>query len=260
MGFIDLTGKVFGKLEVIKLDKIRTKATGRTYWICKCSCGNKDDLSIRGDALGKRTWSCGCYHKEQAAKYCKENYTKTNKYDLSGEYGIGWTSKNEEFWFDLEDYDKIKGYCWSIADSGYLQARDNNSIILIHRLIFMNQYPDGNFTVDHIGHNVLDNRKSKLRVAEQRHNCRNKIKMNKNTSGVTGVSWDNAKQRWLAQIGINHKNIYLGRYVNFEDAVKARKEAEEKYFGEWSYDNSMKIYNNLNTPNDNIAKTPVTQM
>lgn len=26
----------------------------------------------------------------------------------------------------------------------------------------------------------------------------------------------------------------------FEDAVKARKEAEEKYFGEFSYDNSQK--------------------
>lgn len=28
-----------------------------------------------------------------------------------------------------------------------------------------------------------------------------------------------------------------------EDAVKSRKEAEEKYFGEFSYDNSLKISN-----------------
>lgn len=33
---------------------------------------------------------------------------------------------------------------------------------------------------------------------------------------------------------------HLGRFDNFEDAVKVRKEAEEKYFGDWSYDNSMK--------------------
>ena len=32
-------------------------------------------------------------------------------------------------------------------------------------------------------------------------------------------------------------------FVNFEDAVKARKEAEEKYFGEYSFDNSQKIKN-----------------
>ena len=41
---------------------------------------------------------------------CNKKY---NKYDLSGEYGIGWTSNtNQEFYFDLEDYDKIKDYCW----------------------------------------------------------------------------------------------------------------------------------------------------
>lgn len=33
---------------------------------------------------------------------------KTNTYDLTGEYGIGYTSSGDEFWFDLEDYDKIK--------------------------------------------------------------------------------------------------------------------------------------------------------
>lgn len=32
----------------------------------------------------------------------------------------------------------------------------------------------------------------------------------------------------------------IKRVENFEDAVKARKEAEEKYFGEYSYENSMK--------------------
>ena len=244
MAFIDLTGKIFGKLKVLKLDEDKSKETGRTYWMCQCSCENKTIVSVRSDSLGRRTFSCGCYQKEQAEKYCKDNYKQYNTYDLSGEYGIGWTNKNEEFWFDLEDYDLIKNYCWSIGINGYLQAReDNNSTILMHRIIFMEKYPDGNFTVDHIGHNVLDMRKSKLRVAEQRHNCRNKIKSSKNTSGVTGVCWDSSKKKWLAQIGINHKNIHLGRFTNFEDAVKARKDAEKKYFGEWSYDNSMKLYN-----------------
>lgn len=31
-----------------------------------------------------------------------------------------------------------------------------------------------------------------------------------------------------------------GYFKNKEDAIKARKEAEEKYFGEYSYDNSQK--------------------
>lgn len=34
-----------------------------------------------------------------------------NRYDLTGEYGIGYTNQGVEFYFDLEDYDKIKEYC-----------------------------------------------------------------------------------------------------------------------------------------------------
>ena len=48
--------------------------------------------------------SCGCISKEMV--YQQRN--KINKYDLSGEYGIGYTSKNEIFYFDKDDYDKIK--------------------------------------------------------------------------------------------------------------------------------------------------------
>ena len=39
---------------------------------------------------------------------------KYNTYDLSGEYGIGYTTKGEKFLFDLEDYEKIKDYCWCV--------------------------------------------------------------------------------------------------------------------------------------------------
>lgn len=51
-----------------------------------------------------------------------------------------------------------------------------------------------------------------------------------NTSGVTGVSWDKARQKWFAYIHIHRKRIQLGYYEHFADAVKARKDAEDKYF------------------------------
>lgn len=51
-----------------------------------------------------------------------------------------------------------------------------------------------------------------------------------NTSGVKGVSWNKEKESWDTYIGIHGKRIYLGRYTNFEDAVKARKRAEEEYY------------------------------
>lgn len=48
-----------------------------------------------------------------------------------------------------------------------------------------------------------------------------------NTSGVTGVEWRASKRLWRASIGFKGKRYYLGNYGSFEDAVKARKVAEE---------------------------------
>ena len=48
-----------------------------------------------------------------------------------------------------------------------------------------------------------------------------------NTSGVPGVDWQPSKQRWRAAICFKGKRYYLGSYARFEDAVKARKRAEE---------------------------------
>lgn len=55
---IDLTGKRFGKLTVIKRDM--TKTGGAAYWICKCDCGNT--CSKRRDYFTntKGICSCGC--------------------------------------------------------------------------------------------------------------------------------------------------------------------------------------------------------
>lgn len=49
-----------------------------------------------------------------------------------------------------------------------------------------------------------------------------------NTSGVPGVDWLMRKQRWRASICFKGKRYYLGSYGQFEDAVRARKQAEEE--------------------------------
>ena len=48
-----------------------------------------------------------------------------------------------------------------------------------------------------------------------------------NTSGVPGVDWRSCKGMWRASICFKGKRYYLGNYVKREDAVKARKLAEE---------------------------------
>lgn len=49
-----------------------------------------------------------------------------------------------------------------------------------------------------------------------------------NTSGVPGVDWRPTKNLWRATICFKGKRHYLGSYTRLEDAVKARKRAEEQ--------------------------------
>lgn len=240
---LDLTGQRFGRLVVVKRAENHIFPSGKqkSRWLCKCDCGN--EIVIIGSNLVKEngTKSCGCYAQECN---CRSKNKKYNTYDLSGEYGIGYTSKGEEFYFDLEDYDKIKNYCWCVNDEGYIKAYvpELSKIISFHRLIM--DLNDVLYDIDHKNGELsrFDNRKSNLRIATRSQNQMNKGKQKNNTSGVVGVGWHKASDKWAAYIAINKKQIHLGLFDKFEDAVKARKEAEDKYFGEWSYDNS-KDYN-----------------
>ena len=51
-----------------------------------------------------------------------------------------------------------------------------------------------------------------------------------NTSGIRGVSWCKSKNKWNAQIGFKKKKYNLGYYTNIQEAIKARKNAEEEFF------------------------------
>ncbi|MWV44930.1 HNH endonuclease [Paenibacillus sp. HJL G12] len=58
-----------------------------------------------------------------------------------------------------------------------------------------------------------------------------KAKLHKgNKSGHKGVRWNESRQKWTAHIGFKGKQISLGYFSEKEDAIKARKRAEEKYF------------------------------
>ena len=61
--------------------------------------------------------------------------------------------------------------------------------------------------------------------------CISSQKLSKaNTSGVKGVSWTKSNQKWCAEIVFQGKKHILGYFDKIEDAAKARKAAEEKYF------------------------------
>lgn len=160
---------------------------------------------------------------------------KYNEYILSGEYGIGYTTNTKhQFYFDLEDYDKIKDVCWYENTEGYLCGRyKNNKIIKAHQLIMNDKH------IDHINHNTLDNRKQNLRKSNDLLNSRNRSLPSNNKSGCKGVCWKAREGKWRAYITHLGKHIELGLYDDLEEAIKVRKKTENELYKEWSYYNSI---------------------
>lgn len=106
-------------------------------------------------------------------------------------------------------------------------TRPGGEIIELHRYLLGS--PKGKY-VDHINQNTLDNRLCNLRVVSNSTNLRNGRLRDNNKSGTKGVIWDKSRNKWMAFIRVDYKHIYLGRFQFKEDAIKARRDAESKYW------------------------------
>lgn len=247
---MDLTGERFGLLTVLyKIPKeIHTDKYNHPYWKCQCDCGNTCDVS-QSHLRSGHTKSCGCWKIQATKIFNKTNKCKNNQYDLSGDYGIGYTlnidptdinNKRNYFYFDLDDYEKIKKYYWFFDAYGYIVAykkEEKRGFWKLHRFV-MNA--DDNMEVDHVKHLLYDNRKTELRLCSRSQNQQNSQMKKITKSGYKGITavYNN---KYQAHITVNKKRIHLGTFNTLEEAVAARKEAEDKYFGDFSYDNSMKL-------------------
>ena len=84
--------------------------------------------------------------------------------------------------------------------------------------------------VDHENGNGEDNRWENIkRCVTSQENSKNSRRPSNNKSGVRGVSWDKKNGKWFASIVIDRKMIFLGRFSDFNEAVKCRKSAEISY-------------------------------
>lgn len=153
-----------------------------------------------------------------------------NEYIFKEDFIIGLTSKGEEFYLDIEDYDVVKDYMWHLSNGYVCTNGENGKQIAMHRLV-MNVL-DSSIHIDHIEHNKRDNRKNKLRISNNQNNSMNKGYARSNT-GYIGV-YKNKNGLYEASIKHNYKKIYLGKFKNIKDAIKARLKAEKEIFKEYS--------------------------
>ena len=219
----DLTNMKFGMLTVVeKTGKPNINSEKRVWWKCKCDCGNECIKATKTLTRGEAK-SCGCLRKT------------TNKVVFKDGVALIYLKncKNPAI-IDAEDYDKVKDFYWTAMRGNYIRSQSYKHSrvghLLLHRLI-MNA--DNNVQIDHIDGNPLNNSKSNLRFATSQQNSFNRSKSTKNTSGQTGVSWIERDKCWRAYITVSKKLHHIGCFKTKEDAIKAREDAEIKYFGEY---------------------------
>lgn len=152
---------------------------------------------------------------------------------------LTWRERDRK-WFH-RDQDHMR---WSTCFSGKVAGCDTalgytmlsilNRRYLAHRIVWLHYYgkfPD--LGIDHIDGNGRNNSIRNLRAASQAVNCKNMKRPSDNTSGAMGVWWNPPTHSWRARISRNGKDIHLGLFTEFKDAVAARKVAEIK-FGDYT--------------------------
>lgn len=228
-----IIGEIYPNTRLTPLEMIGRDRYRRKIWKCQCTCGNittiRDDCLKRGGVK-----SCGCYIKKISSDFCKKRFKKYNLYDLTHEYGIGYDSKGREFYFDIEDYDSIKDFCWCVRNDSYVMTSNNG---YLHDLIALNMgLSKNNKEIDHKNGKRFDCRRDNLRLATRYQQQMNRGMPKNNTSGHKGIS--KHRNSWRAQIGCNGKYytkcFNCSKYPNaYELACQWYDEKAQELFGEY---------------------------
>lgn len=115
-------------------------------------------------------------------------------------------------------------------NEGYIRVSVDGTRYLAHRLVWCVHYgewPEGQ--IDHINHDRVDNRLENLRVVNNTENSRNASLSRRNTSGTVGVCWDARRERWVARIMVDRREVFLGYFKDYQSAVAAREKAVKSF-------------------------------
>lgn len=207
---LNLVGQRFGRLTVVAE---LPKQGSSPQWSCLCDCGNtKVSTTIvlrRGDCL-----SCGCLHKE----YLVDRYSKTD-IDISGKrfgklialHKIKVDGKKSIMWLCHCDCGEQVPVSSSELKKGHV--RSCGCLISDH----INSWFEAGTNVPALMANTISSR---------------------NKSGTKGVHFDSNRNMWCADIMFQGKRYRLGRRADKQDAIRLRKEAEERLHGDF-----LKWYN-----------------
>jgi len=187
--FRDLIGQRFSRLLVVSYGGRKQLTVGgqkRTTWECVCDCGNAICVYSQNLLKGTTT-SCGCYRKEVMSRMVEDRtihgMSKTKEY-------VAWIHAKARV---LNPEGNNESYVGLSFDEDWIQdfqafydhiapAPDNSFLWSVGRI-------DNN--IGYISGNV------RWETHYQQSKCKGRYKSNK--SGINGVRYERADDRWLAE-------------------------------------------------------------
>lgn len=191
------------------------RKNGKRYYECRCDCGTVRDVYARSLEKGM-SQSCGCLRGE-----------------LRTEGAMDLTGQRFGKLFVLRRDPGRKGYWICECDCGNRKSIRGTSLVMKNgtRSCGCDQRKvaseTGRKTVAGNARKQIERNmayRTNFQVIENQNVPKN------NTSGHKGVYWDKNRELWEAYIQVQGKRKHLGRFHEYEDAVKARELAEEQYF------------------------------
>lgn len=196
-----LVGQQFGELLVLEQAE---SSSGKRRWLCQCSCGNRSVVFGINLTRGA-TVSCGC---KRSKDLTGQRFGKLTVLGRSDQYGPRGARKVR---------------LWECrCDCGAITYKATDTLT----------NPDVSMCKDCAAEYSIKKAREKAGFVGGTQVSRIAVisETSDNISGYRGVYYDGKKGLYRARIKFQGKTYNLGTFSNLEDAVKARKLGEEKYF------------------------------
>jgi len=117
---------------------------------------------------------------------------------------------------DADRLDECLKHKWSLQNFGYVNARIDGKLTLMHRFLF--GIPSDGLDTDHINRIRHDNRECNIRHVTRSVNVLNSPV--RAASGIRNVYYNKRRQKWFAAIHVDGMQKYLGSSNTKEGAAE----------------------------------------
>lgn len=203
---LDLTGQRYGRLVVVR--EVEPKDYSRRF-LCRCDCGEEKTVYMTALRSGNAQ-SCGCLRDERTSQANSKDLTGKKFGRLTVLERTG-TRNRKVVWLCRCDCGQMTEVVSDKLKSGEIQSC---GCLRVEKGKEVQKYNEEHYFVGGVFTPLLA---SKLRKD--------------NKTGHKGVTIVRRKKglKYHASITVKGKTFHLGYYDRLEDAINARKRAEEKY-------------------------------